>query len=53
MNVLHKGYWHAEHSLSVQQTIIYLRVNPVSDSEQDMRSSDQDVVTLSHHYLAS
>ena len=29
---------------SVQQTIIYLRFNPVSDSEQDMRSSDQDLV---------
>lgn len=29
---------------SVQQTIIYLRFNPVSDLEQDMRSSDQDLV---------
>ena len=50
-NVLHIGYWHAGHSLAVQQTIIYLRVNPVSDSEPDMRSSDQDLVN--HHDLAS
>ena len=42
MNVLHKCYWHAEHS----QTDHLFRVNPVSDSEQDMRYSDQDVVTL-------
>ena len=44
LNVLHRGYWHAAHSL---QTIIYFWVNPVIDSERDMRYSDQDLVNPS------